>query len=93
MRSIYCFSGQQCGRKPALKPDAAASISAHGRTKITMCRHQSTLIFNEYFPAARDLGLPLEAATVAVVPSGTSIVSEAVCALADFLLIETRIIP
>lgn len=77
MRSIYCFSGQQCGRKPALKPDAAASIIAHGRTKITMCRHQSTLIFNEYFPAVIVFGLPFEALTVAVVPSGTSIASEA----------------
>ena len=53
----------------------------------------STLIFNEYVPAAIVFGLPFVAVIVAVVPSGTSIVSEATCDLADFLLRDTRIIP
>ena len=62
--------------KVSHETNAAESImppTAH----LTTRKHQSTLIFNEYFPAVIVFGLPFEAVTVAVVPSGTSIASEA----------------
>lgn len=63
--------------KASLDNECGRKLFAHDRIQPKIFKHQSTLIFNEYFPAVIVFGFPFEAVTVAIVPSGISIVSEA----------------